>query len=683
MVTAMTSKETVQTSRSRVMMNNIKLSWKKLLYSFICQISMSFTDFLTDILTGLELLQVVTLFLDSSHTEVHLIWGSLTFFFMFIPGLMVAMHILHSLYIEQRQIEEYEETTQNNEEASEMLMLPFHDTRIQMESVELTSRIFRSDSTLEKNEMFLCFFRQNQTTALLCIFTFPIGFLSTQFSLVSAILTGNKESIRQLDFITTRLRGFEAFFESAPQLAIQIFRVAYTQTWTEIQIASMVLSLLTLGSTAIFCDMLFSKLKDFRNQAIHLFGMFPLYFSSVVFKLGSLIFTIVYLRLYAIIPCLTSLILKTIAAHQLRFSLMDSVEMAFSNMAVLYVGPFKPKVRHKDEARFQFMMCSTLISVFVFDTSLVFLMVVFNKQPEWLGYWKNITLTPTSDLYLLNVITVGLLIASTFNVCLYISAVYSKMTKTGSQILSEVSDITRRIDQLDNPELSYEDLFKQMNCLTELLSRDYMSAFPSKEIIAQMESLSRLLKSEKCCTLKCTDVIYHMETLLKIMKTNTYEHAKGKDILRHIASITNLLSKEISADSEKIANCVLNTSNSLIELIAEDKDVDLSTENVLHKISRLTRLLPKSKNKMADNRTITDLKFLAELRKIRSLLFRPEVEITTHLIVQEIKEMILVLEKSNNTSLTQEGKPIMDAMKSLRRMLEGEKNSDQHNSATV
>ena len=99
----------------------------------------------------------------------------------------------------------------------------------------------------------------------------------------------------------------------------------------------------------------------------------------------------------------------------------------------------------------------------------------------------------------------------------------------------------------------------------------------------------------------------------------------------------------------------------------------MSTENVLHKISRMTRLLPKSKNKMADNRTITDLKFLAELRKIRSLLFRPEVEITTHLIVQEIKEMILVLEKSNNTSLTQEGKPIMDAMKSLRRMLEGEK----------
>merc|ERR1712179_160528 len=100
----------------------------------------------------------------------------------------------------------------------------------------------------------------------------------------------------------------------------------------------------------------------------------------------------------------------------------------------------------------------------------------------------------------------GLLIVSIFNVCLYISAVYSKMTKTGSQILSEVSDITRRIDQLDNPELSSEDLFKQINCLTDLLSRDYMSSFQSKEIIAHMESLARLMESEKCCTIKYTDI---------------------------------------------------------------------------------------------------------------------------------------------------------------------------------
>ena len=77
---------------------------------------------------------------------------------------------------------------------------------------------------------------------------------------------------------------------------LQIFRVAYTQTWTEIQIVSMVFSLLTLCSTAIYCDMLFSKLKDIKNQMFHLLGVFPLNLSSVVIKLGSLAFTIVYLR---------------------------------------------------------------------------------------------------------------------------------------------------------------------------------------------------------------------------------------------------------------------------------------------------------------------------------------------------------------------------------------------------
>ena len=54
-----------------------------------------------------------------------------------------------------------------------------------------------------------------------------------------------------------------------------------------------------------------------------------------------------------------------------------------------------------------------------------------------------------------------LLLMSVFHGCLYISAVYSKLTKTGPQILSEVSDIIRRIDMLDNPELSSEDVTRE------------------------------------------------------------------------------------------------------------------------------------------------------------------------------------------------------------------------------
>ena len=242
--------------------------------------------------------------------------------------------------------------------------------------------------------MFLDFYQNYRLIAFLCCFCFPVGLLAAQFRYICAILKGDDQMIKRLDFITTRLRGFEAFFESGPQLTLLIFRVAYTGTWTEIQIASMCFSFLTLGSTAIFCDMLFSKLKDIKTKILHAAAVFPLYLTSVVFKLGSLTFTVVYLRYYAFVQCLISFGSKFVAAFSLNFSKMESIEMACSNMAVLHVSPFKPKGRSKDESRFQFMMYSSIISLVVFDITLVFLAVLFNTNPTYFEFWKNIILNP-------------------------------------------------------------------------------------------------------------------------------------------------------------------------------------------------------------------------------------------------------------------------------------------------
>ena len=86
------------------MCQNIKLSWTSLIYPGISQICMSLLDFITDILAGLELFGVVSTFLSSTdNTDIHVIWGSLTFVFVVIPGLMVAMQVL-SLYIMKRKI---------------------------------------------------------------------------------------------------------------------------------------------------------------------------------------------------------------------------------------------------------------------------------------------------------------------------------------------------------------------------------------------------------------------------------------------------------------------------------------------------------------------------------------------------------------------------------------------------
>ena len=114
-------------------------------------------------------------------------------------------------------------------------------------------------------------------------------------------------------------------------------------------------------------------------------------------------------------------------------------------------------------------------------------MMLFHRHPSWMDFWEEIVLNPADNLYYVTVICSVLLVMSMFNICLYISAVYSKMTKTAPQILEEVSDICRRIDQLDNPEFCTEDVLQQMNCLGDLLSR--LPVYTSREICSHMESL--------------------------------------------------------------------------------------------------------------------------------------------------------------------------------------------------
>ena len=71
----------------------IKNSWKKILYLIAFGFSVSCFDFSTDVFTGLELLNVIY----KAESETHIVWGSLTFFFLFIPGIMVGIQRLWGL----------------------------------------------------------------------------------------------------------------------------------------------------------------------------------------------------------------------------------------------------------------------------------------------------------------------------------------------------------------------------------------------------------------------------------------------------------------------------------------------------------------------------------------------------------------------------------------------------------
>ena len=102
-----------------------------------------------------------------------------------------------------------------------------------------------------------------------------------------------------------------------------------------------------------------------------------------------------------------------------------------------------------------------------------------------------------------------------------------------------------RIDHLDDAEVTSEEVFKQMNRLSALLNKNHVMEFKGEDIISQIGKLTHLLKHENC---------------------------------RGIENQSNL---------------ILTASNNLNALINGEKDLGLSTGNVLQKISGLTRLLPK------------------------------------------------------------------------------------------
>ena len=584
---------------------NFKSNWKQILYLILFGLSVSCFDFLTDCLTGGELFN-----------ENHVVWGSLTFFLMWIPGLMVGIQRLWAFCSFKKKKRKIVRIADENP----LNALPQFEEGESFDDTDNDEHVSIGELK-EKKITYYRLWKEYPLTVVLCVFFFPVGVLSAQFWHIYALVTDDEDMIKQFEFVTTRMRGFEAFFESGPQLTLQMFIDFYTGSWTETQLASICFSLFTLSSTAVFSDMLFAKLKDVKTTLAYLASVLPLYFSSVVFKVGSLTFTIIYLRYYAIIPIVLSFGLKCLVARKLKFGFRDSVEMAFCNMSVVYVGPSEPKGRSSDGARFMFMMFSTLISIVIYDIILVILAILFNMNPTCFQFWKDILINPAHpesiSLHTLNFI-IGILILMSFvNLSLFVATKYTNLTQTGAQILSDVGNTISKIDDLDNPEVKSEEVFKEIQNLTLLLDKPYITEFKSVEVIAQIENLCQLLNSDKC---------------LGVNKTS--EH-------------------------------ILEASNNLIRVIDEKKP-GVSTANILHKTSVLTRLLPNSE----DLDFGTGKKIIDGIRSLRMLLKNPNIEITTSQLLSEIKGITDVLNRSDlEMATSRDERTVLGSIKNLRNKL--------------
>ena len=67
----------------------------------------------------------------------------------------------------------------------------------------------------------------------------------------------------------------------------------------------------------------------------------------------------------------------------------------------------------------------------------------------------------------------------------------------------------------------------------------------------------------------------------------------------------------------------------------------------------------------------TDFKVFDEIRKIRSLLERPEIEVSSVHILDEVKSLIQLLDNQdqNDVTFVETGRKIVNGIKSLRKLL--------------
>ena len=114
--------------------------------------------------------------------------------------------------------------------------------------------------------------------------------------------------------------GLEAFWESFPQMVLQVCTLLYGYPITSIQRATIMTSFLLLAKTSISYDMMMTTSDLALIETVkHILKTIPCYFTTIVSRVLSISLTISYLRIWSIVP-ITILYLELVLLSYRRYS---------------------------------------------------------------------------------------------------------------------------------------------------------------------------------------------------------------------------------------------------------------------------------------------------------------------------------------------------------------------------
>ena len=158
--------------------------------------------------------------------------------------------------------------------------------------------------------------------ALILSLFYPITLIVVQLLMLLIACTGRGGNGKNkgIQGVAMTMVGLEAFWESFPQMVLQVCTLLYGYPITPIQRVTIITSFILLAKTSISYDMMMTTSDLTLNETVkHILKTMPCYFTTIVSRVLSISLTISYLRIWSIVP-ITILYLELVLLSYRRYS---------------------------------------------------------------------------------------------------------------------------------------------------------------------------------------------------------------------------------------------------------------------------------------------------------------------------------------------------------------------------
>ena len=196
--------------------------------------------------------------------------------------------------------------------------------------------------------------------------------------------------------------AFESYFQSVPQLILQIFSLLNRYPLNGLQLLTILTSALMILKTGIELDLKAAEeeVGDKSKRCRHLIRIIPLNISALLFRTAAITLTATYLRYWAIIPITLSL-LETcvIVAFCIRLDATLMFFVAISSVGGTNTGMTQLMDYFFDEVTIstkvkKFANISNIITFFHHTITLIIILILIVTFPTLMNHWTDDTLIP-------------------------------------------------------------------------------------------------------------------------------------------------------------------------------------------------------------------------------------------------------------------------------------------------